>query len=218
MIRNADPPPEYTDSDVVDGFYLWLQKFRLEAEVAGLFPGVYDRFEEARVFLEMLVNLKPCEAYRDTANWFLGAHLSAFIGIDDAAKYDFACRGKEYANTSLSNEFWLRSDDPNPWTRDPLAVNRLYRDLRNLRVHFAEKLVEVCDRPLVSDVAEGREPGLPRWYLRQLNALGLNRLKNQQLTEIEIYKLRKFLRHKPLISFLSQNMMVMAGAIGESVK
>jgi hypothetical protein len=214
------PTTDVDITDVIDagaGFYLWLKDFRLEPKLAGQFPGIYDRFEEARYFLESLVTLKPCDACRDAANWFLGAHLSAFIGIDDAARHDFTSLGREYTNTPLSNEFWLRSNDPDPSVRDPLAVNNLCRDLRNLRVHFAEKLVEVRNRILLSDITRGRDPGLPRWYLRQLDALNLSRLKSQRLSEFEIHKLNKFLDHKPLVSFLSQNMMVMARTINESL-
>jgi ribosomal protein S15P/S13E len=146
-----------------------LQKLQIDGSLRSLLPRACDRFEEARFFVQLLASLEPSNDNRDVANWCLGAHFSAYIGIDHASKHDIASDGSrdEYASTSLSKEFWLRSNDTNPWSRDPLAINRLYRDLRNIRVHVGEKLVDVDDRRQLSDISSGRQIGLLRWYLRK---------------------------------------------------
>ena len=209
------------DSDLDEtGFYEHLEKFRPDAQLAEQFPCVYDRFEEARFFLQLLACLEPHQTNCEVANWCLGAHLSAYIGIDDAAKRDFGHLGRDYENTGLAAEFRLASNDPDPWLRDPLAVQRFYRDLRDLRIHYAEKLVQVGSRRQLSDIEKGSGAGLARWYLKQLGIHSLSKLRKTKLrlSEFELRKLSKYLEPKPLISFLSQNMVVIAGAINEAAK
>lgn len=139
-------------------------------------------------------------------------------GIKDAGERDFANleRRDDFATSSLSKEFWLGSNDPDPWAREPLAVNRLYRDLRNIRVHFGEQLVTISNRVQLGDLSDGRETGLPRWYLVHLESRRLDVLDNRQTTEFEIHKLNQFLKHRTLVSFLSQNLMVMVKAVSDT--
>ena len=142
------------------GFYKLLQEVEISSSTRKLLPRTCDRFEEARFFVQLLASLEPCEANRDTANWCLGAYLAAYIGTNDAAKHDFEKNRERYDVTSLAKEFWLKSNDPDPLLRDPLAINRLYRELRNIRIHFGENLVEVKTKKQLADISTGRETGI----------------------------------------------------------
>src|SRR5205814_3306494 len=73
-----------------------------------------DRFNEARHFIQLIRALPPVDGSVDRANWYMGAHLNAVIGIRDAGKIDYKdARRGSFKFTSLSKEFYLRSDDPN---------------------------------------------------------------------------------------------------------
>jgi hypothetical protein len=136
------------------GFYELLQRTEIETSARKLLPHTYDLFEEARFFIQLLASLEPCDSNLAPANWCVGAHLGAYVSINDAAKYDFENLDKEYFGTVLQKEFYLTSNNPDPTSRDPVAINRLYRDLRNIRVHFGESLVEVKTSMLLPDLAE----------------------------------------------------------------
>jgi hypothetical protein len=215
LVQTVTTEGDYLDETDRAGFYSWLQKYQFDPQIREVLPRAWDRLSEAWFFVELLASLKPCDANRDAANWSLGAHISAYIGIDHAAKHDFASLGVDYAGTPLQREFWLRSNDSDPYWCDPLGVNRLYRDLRNIRVHTGETLVHIDDRKQKSDIAMKRD-GLPRWYLRGLNTLRLDRLFRPQLSELEIHKINNFLKHEMLITFLSRNVAVMAMTVRET--
>jgi hypothetical protein len=197
------------------GFYGMLQRTEIESSVRKLLPSACDLFEEARFFLQLLTSLEVCEANRDAANWCLGAHLVAYIGINDAAEYDFGVIGRLYREAPLQKEFGLKSSDPNPFLRDPVAINKLYRDLRNIRTHFGERLLEVTKHMQLVDIgAGGQEAGLSRWYLRDLKALNFDRLRKRNVTEFEIQKITEFYNRTPLVATLCQSLVVMAKIIG----
>jgi hypothetical protein len=120
-------------------------------------PSACGRFEEARFFAQLLTSFEICEANQDAANWCLGAHLVAYIGINDASEHDFGVIGRQYKEAPLQKEFGLKLSDPNPFFRDPVAINKLYRDLRNIRTHLGERLLEVTTLMQLADIGAGRE-------------------------------------------------------------
>ena len=134
------------------GFYGLLQRTEIEFSVRKLLPRACDLFEEARFFVQLLMSLEVCEANQDAANWCLGAHLVAYIGINEAAKRDFDFIEREYQETPVRGEFLLTSSDPDPFSRDPVAIYRLYRDLRNIRTHFGERLLEAATTMQLADL------------------------------------------------------------------
>jgi hypothetical protein len=204
------------------GFYKLLQEVEISSSMRKLLPRTCDRFEEARFFVLLLASLEPCDANRDAANWCLGAYLAAYIGTDDAAKHDFEKNRERYDVTALAKEFWLKSNDPDPLLRDPLAINRLYRELRNIRVHFGENLVEVKTKMQLADIRMGIKTGLPRWYLRQPSTLNLDRLgrkgRRRHLSEFEIHTLREFVGGTPLIKIVSQTLYMLGWTIKEATR
>ena len=164
---NGDP---CINPDVdANGFCGLLQRTEINSSVRQFLPSACGRFEEARFFAQLLTSLEVCEANQDAANWCLGAHLVAYIEINDAAEHDFGVIGRQYKEAPLQKEFGLKLSDPNPFLRDPVAINKLYRDLRNIRTHFGERLLEVPTLMQLADIGAGRqEAGLSRWYLRDL--------------------------------------------------
>ena len=113
-----------------------MQRTEIDSSVRQFLPSACGRFEEARFFAQLLTSFEICEANQDAANWCLGAHLVAYIGINDAAEHDFGVIGRQYKEAPLQKEFGLKLSDPNPFFRDPVAINKLYRDLRNIRTHL----------------------------------------------------------------------------------
>ncbi len=195
-----------------NGFYGMLQRTEIDSSVRQLLPSACDRFEEALFFVQLLMSLEVCEANQDAANWCLGAHLVAFIGINDAAEHDFDVIGRNYKESSIKKEFGLKSSDADPFLRDPVAIYKIYRDLRNIRTHFGERLLEVSTVMQLADV--GTDAGLPRWYLRQLKTLNFEQLRTP-ISEFEIHKIAEFYK-RPLVAILCQSLYVMARAINES--
>jgi hypothetical protein len=120
LIRTNQLPR--TDPDIdASGFYGLLQ--RTEIEASARTPHTCDLFEEARFFIQLFASLELCDSNLAVANWCVGAHLGAYISIDGAAKYDFENLGKKYSGTALQKEFYLTSNNPDPMSRDPVAIN-----------------------------------------------------------------------------------------------
>jgi len=177
-------------------------------------PHTCDLFEEARFFIQLLASLRPCDSNLAAANWCVGAHVGAFIGIDDAARHDFENLGRQNV---LHEEFFLKSNDISPMLRDPVAVNRLFRDLRNIRDHFGQGLVELRTTMQLPDIAKKKLVGSPRWYLKPFDALRLDRLQKPRVSEFELRKFLEFYMRTTLLQLLCQNMVVMASAIQREV-
>ena len=159
------------------------------------------------------MSLEVCEPNQNAANWCFGAHLVAYIGINEAAKRDF---GGKYKETPPQKEFWLTSSDPDPFSKDPAAINRLYRNLRNIRTHFGERFLEAATTVQLADLHSDGQPGLHRWYLRQLETLNFGRLKTRNFSEFQMRKFADFYRNTPLVAILCQSLYVMAKTINES--
>jgi hypothetical protein len=145
--------------------------------------------------------------------------VTAAIAIHDAAKADFRRLGltDHFIRSDLAREFFLRSDDPDPNYRDPLAVNRAYRDLRNLRVHHGKSLVLLRTRVLEADIAENPSVplngGEPRWFLKPLDAEDRRLLAKPHITGSERDRFHEWVDTRPLATVLCQHLVVLADAI-----
>ena len=71
------------------GFGELVEKLTFSDSLLRLLPATCDRFLEARFFARQAVSLEPRGALLNEANWFIGAHMTAVIGIRDAARDDF---------------------------------------------------------------------------------------------------------------------------------
>jgi hypothetical protein len=197
------------------GFYGLLERTEIETSTRKLLPHTCDLFEEARFFIQLLASLEQCVSNLAAANWCVGAHFGAYITINGAARYDIENLGHKYDGTGLQKEFYLTSNNPDRKSRDPFAINRLYGDLRNIRDHFGQSLVELKTTMQLPDLAEERRAASPRWYLRPLQTLKLDRLKTRLVSEFELHKFSEFYEGTVLLKLLCQNLLVMATAINK---
>jgi hypothetical protein len=79
------------------------------------------------------------------------------------------------------------------FSKDPVAINRLYRDLRNIRTHFGERLLEAATTVHLADLHSDGQPGLHRWYLRQLETLNLVGSKHETSVNLKCGSLPIFI-------------------------
>src|SRR5262249_38557189 len=146
----------------------------------------------------------------DRVNWYISAHLVAVISIREGAEFDFQkvrLRDK-FEDSEIAKEFYLKSNAENALERDPLSVNRAYRDLRNLRVHFSISIVSLETRILEQDIwnAGGRtEEGAKRWFLRAIDVDQQKALKKPQLSTEEVAKFNKYVDLVPLNAITGQH-------------
>jgi hypothetical protein len=180
MIDNS-----YTDMES-RGFWEQLQNLRFPKDVNDVLPLAYDRFLEAKHFLTLVLGLEPTEENVQKANWYVGAYLAATISIRDGAREDYRRLAKSgFNNSPLGREFYLSSNAEDPVERDPVGINRAYRELRNLRTHFGVALISVDTRVLKEDIfaAHGSPTsGRPRWFFLPLEGPAVGRLTDPQLS------------------------------------
>src|SRR5438046_1339769 len=135
---------------------------------------------------------------------------------------DFANLGKAAAfeNSAIAKEFFLESDAPRGGERDPLAVNKAYRDLRNLRVHHAISLVVRKRKTLLYDLADS--PNCPnprqRWFLRPIQIAEHGKLTKPQLSLAEVSRFNEWLGQRTLGEVVYQHLMVLSMVIGATEK
>jgi hypothetical protein len=209
-------------TDQSGGFGPLVHDAAFGPEVASLMPATRDRFCEARFFAQLAQEVSAGPDQSEIVNWFVSAHLAATIGIWDAARSDFERldRMRDFKSSAVAREFFLRSDDSDPLFRDPLAMNRAYRDLRNLRVHHAKTIVILDTRVLLDDVTAGRgtplSSGEPRWYLWQISAEDLRLLRRCHLREAELPRFNEWVSSRPLATVLMQHLWVLHGVISDT--
>src|SRR5262245_43700814 len=90
------------------GYSQLPQRIAFPRGVQERLPAACDRFEEARHFLWLTVNLPADGDHLARANWYAGAHIAAVIGIQDAAKADYRRRkgpDRDYRDSILLREF-----------------------------------------------------------------------------------------------------------------
>ena len=208
-------------SHATHGFWDQIKSFTFESATEQDLPRACDRFYEARYFLERLISIPRHEDFTAQANWHVGAILGAFISIRDAARADFGEASRSDFNRSdLGREFYLRSDDRNEIYRDPVAINRAYRDLRNLRVHQAIQLVVLEQRMLTYDLAsDPADAPRARWFFRPIVPAEHDLLGDKKLlTPVEIQKFNTYHEKRTIVGSVSQHLRVMRGVISTTAK
>jgi hypothetical protein len=206
--------------DLTSGWGRLVDEVSFEAVIAERLPAACDRFYEARFFGQLARRVPAEIGHTAIVNWYVSAHVTAAIAVRDAAKADFKTLGRmdEFEQSELAMEFFLRSDALDPNLRDPLAVNRAYRDLRNLRVHHAKTLVQLRTRVLEADIAKNPavspDDAEPRWFLNPLDAQERLLLgKKAHVAEEELDGFNRWVDTRPLATVLCQYLFVLAGAI-----
>jgi hypothetical protein len=198
------------------GFWEAVYGDPLHEQTKRLMPTVSDRFEESVFFAKRALEQPRTEDFCNEVTWYLGAHLSAFISIRDAGRIDYESAGRPFEGSPLARELKLQLNE------DPLSANKAYRDLRNLRIHFAVPLVVLSRKVLVFDIA--RQPvgaeliGEARWYFRPLAWEEVRCLKTPQLSELEVARFNRYLRDRPIIDVMGQMLLVVQQVITESAR
>ncbi len=209
-----------------DGFLEQVTNFNFAGEVKKFLPATLDRFLEACFFAHLAVNVDAKSSSFDEVNWCTSAHLAAMVSIRDAARTDFKNIGKEskFEESVIAKEFFLSTDSANRADCDPLGINRAFRNLRNLRVHYSISLVVLEPHVLLADIGADKQ-GIFRWFLRPLDPVEqkwLTAHKNKQgnkeplLKATEITRFNEWLLHKTLGATLYQHLLVLAGAINST--
>ncbi len=188
------------------GFEDFVDKNEFDEKVKLVLPTTIDRYNESRYFAQLLSALEPSEANIPQANWLLSAFFSAVISIREAAEIDITSRGiskSDFNKMDIAKEFYRPSHSPAPYENDPLAVNRMFRDIRNLRVHFAVSLVEVKDE---------------KWSLLKIEQNIFLKLKRRQTTEQEATAFFEHEESSGLVKGLFQHLLVLSSIISNTVK
>jgi hypothetical protein len=205
--------------DLSSGFGRLLDNVCFAPTALEKLPATCNLFYEARFFAQLAARVPAVTDQTNAVNWYASACITAMIAVRDAAKHDFAMLGREHAfdQSAIAMEFFLRSDNLDPALRDPLAVNRVFRELRNLRVHYGKPLVLLKTRVLESDIARnpsvGSNAGQPRWFLRPLAHTERKLLKKKHLTDEEVDRFNKAVDTRPLATVLAQHLYVLSGAV-----
>jgi hypothetical protein len=203
-----------------EGWRQLVDELELPHEVRTLLPSVSDRFNEARHFLTLACELPRHSSYLQHANWYAGAHMSAVISIRGAVKTDYRKLGLAHDNSALYREFDLRTDTDGGADRDPVAINRAYRELRNLRIHHGAMLVALESRPILLDVASHHEELPARWFFCELQrqAAPLDRWYAQKkskplLSSEDRRRFDEWTRTRTLARVATQHLYVLGRAI-----
>ena len=180
----------------VSGFENQVITSEFEASELKKLPAAIDRFNESRYFAQQFANLDAQEENLPQANWFLSAYFAAVISIREAAELDMLNLGyshQVFKNSSLAKETYMPSDGDVPSENDPLAINRIFKDIRNLRVHFALPLVSVVNNVFV---------------LNTVTSESLRKLRRAQVTEAEAVKFNSFIETGDLNKLLFQHLYI----------
>jgi hypothetical protein len=143
--------------------------------------------------------------------------MSAVISIRDAAEVDSANNGLViFKALPIAQEFFLKPDDPDPVLRDPIGINRAYREYRNLRTHRGFQVVSLGHRILVRDLAHPGE-ALPRWFFMPLEGSDLEGLRKPLLTLQQREQFNYFAKDKSFIELAAHHLYLMGRALQKSV-
>lgn len=187
-------------------------------------PRSSDRYEEAKHFLELVIALEPHQANLAQANWYAGAYMAAVVGIDDALQADFSAKKRKgWRRSSLGQEAFAKTDDPDPLKRDPLGFNRAFREFRHLRMHYGESIVVAQARVLQEDMVEANwdeqlaERVAPtRWFLRKLVRPVNSPDFKPALKETERKAFNDYCEGRTFAANASQHLFVLGGALEET--
>lgn len=207
-----------TDRILIETSGWWHQIEQLDLSAATqLLPRATDRFAEAKHFLQLVIELEPRERHLSLANWYTGAHMTAIIGIRDAAKADCSSRTEAFGGLPIAQEFFLKPDAADASLRDPVGMNRAYREYRNLRTHFGCSIVWLESRTLLQDVADDVTPR-PRWFLLPLQSCEVGKLKQPQLTQKQRQRFTEFAKPKAFAEIATHHLYIVGCALQESAE
>lgn len=205
-----------------DGFSELVTHFKFADEVKKFLPNTLDRFSEARFFAHLAANIDAEISFSQEITWLTGAYLAAMVSIRDAAHIDFKKIDKvsKFDESDIAKEFFLPTNSANRLDCDPLGINRAFRNLRNLRVHYSIPLVVLEPCVLLVDVGADKRD-IFRWFLRPLDPVEQTWLsrggKNGPLLETnEITRFNEWLIHKTLSASLYQHLLILAVAINST--
>lgn len=223
---SSDETIEFDIQHADHGFWESVWRLEFSPGASTKMPRTCKRFYEARHFIKLLSGLPAVEDSVDQANWYVGAHLSAVIALRDAGQADFesAKRRESFNFTPLSREFFLESDTSDAFERDPMAINRNYKLLRNERVHRSADVVVFEDRMLGIDISLQR-PARKRWFFRRVTAEEHDRIcrnpKNHAqdlVTPVELEQFNNYNEKRTLIAVAAQHLVVLHGIIEQTAQ
>lgn len=195
------------------GWWRLLSAVSFDAPTHEILPRACDRFYEARYFAERAADT-PCDLSRvSEVNWNLSAHVAAVLGIWDAARADCDSVGAldVFDQSAVHREFFLSAGMNTPADeRDPVAINRAYGDLRNLRVHFGVQLVDAIECVLPLDVGTNRAQPRPRWFLLEVSPQDLSRLRRPRLDPESMVLFNRWVGTRPLADIVAQHLYVLS--------
>ncbi|MDA8040360.1 MAG: hypothetical protein M0Z69_14665 [Actinomycetota bacterium] len=188
------------------GFWDHLRRTSTPPDAAQLFPLTSDRFAEAEHFLCLLRELQPSANEVNRANWYAGAYLTAVVSIFDVARSDNISE-----DTPLLRERGAKNDEPEDG--DPYRVNQVLRELRNIRLHLGEPIIEPKREMLPVDIMRTLESltnDAPlRWFLHPPDDLALGSLKSPLLSPAERTRFHDRFYRVPFVSLMSQHLYVL---------
>jgi hypothetical protein len=174
----------------------------LPAKACAALPSTADRYFESVHFAELAVAVPPTQAGFNRVNWYTSAHVAAYIGIFEAAKYDIKNLDTtaNFKDTPLAKELRASSWNADLIYKDPVNASQLYRALRNLRVHFAQPIVELDVRQIVSDA--------PNWYVRLIEPATYRLLNHAPLKDEELRKYNEYLQKETIIDVFGRMLAI----------
>jgi len=197
----------------ISGFWKLTKGISFTKQVLEVLPATCDRFNESRYFIKLLSELQEIEENLTEANWIISGHLAAVISILDAAEVDFDSAGRKWGKEiDIANENFLRSDTEISFDRDPLAINQAYRDIRNLRVHYAIPVVCLGKNKLLE--LSGFTGISETWYFCKIYYKKHQKLRSRKkMGNNEIHNFNNYIQQKPLITLASHHLYILYRAI-----
>src|SRR6266478_3184019 len=184
----------------------------LTAAAHAALPSAADRYSESLHFAELALAIPPEGERAACINWYASAHMSAFIGIFDAAKHDVQKMHShvKFDDTPIYKEMQASPQNADFLYRDPINATKLYRALRNLRVHFAIPMIVLDTRQLVSSE--------PHWYVRLIDSPTYRMLNNARLTDLDLRKYNEYLQKETIIDVFARMLAIIRENIDETAK
>jgi len=191
------------------GFWIFAAKDP-SAGMADVLPFASDCYLESLHFATCALAIPPAEQSLREINWYVSAHIAAYISIFDAARHDMKVRGGaiRFEATPLHKELTASSTASTPSFRDPVNANRLYRAIRNLRVHYGRSLVTLDTRPIVAEY--------PHWYFREVEPAQYRLLRNAPLSDDELCAFNEYLHKDTLIDVFGRMLAIIHTSLTET--
>lgn len=205
------------------GFWETVQQVEFSPDIQGKMPRTCGRYYEARHFLQLTRDLPPIAESTSRANWYMAAHLSAVVDLREAGEADFrTLKRGSFNQTPLFREIYLRASDPDASQRDPRAINRNYKLLRNLRVHRSVNVVALENRILEYDLDAGTSAP-DRWFFKRITPEEHKRITEDQdnrdrdlVTPYELERFNTYNEHRTAIAVAAQLLGVLSKVIEET--